>query len=120
MRELCSLHTCCSSDVCATMRPSTLWAHCHCCGILQIPIFLHLETLLLAGADPMTMTIVEKSTSEFLFWFITQRALFAADLNLLWVSSGGLGDEFLVGSKCRAVTSDRIIPLGGLGMNYNC
>lgn len=91
MRQLCSLHVCCGSDVCATLRAGTLWAHCHYCGILQIPIFLHLETLLLAGADLMTMTIVEESTVEFPFWFITQRAPFAADLILLWASSGGLG-----------------------------
>lgn len=46
---------------------------------------------LLAGADPMTMTIVEEPTVEFPFWFITQRGPFAADLILLWASSGGLG-----------------------------
>lgn len=81
----------CCADVCATLRPSTLWAHYHSCGILQIPVFLHLETLLLASADPMIMTIVEKSTNEFLFSFITQRGPFAADLILLWASSGGFG-----------------------------
>lgn len=81
----------CGSDVCATLRPGTLWAHCHYYGILQIPIFLHLETLLLADADPMIMTTVEKPTGELPFWFITQRGPFAADLVLLWASSGGLG-----------------------------
>lgn len=91
MRELCSLCVCCGCDIFATLRPSTLWAHCHYCGILEIPIFLHLETLLLAGADPMIMTILEKSTGEFSFWFITQRGPFAADLILLWASGGGLG-----------------------------
>lgn len=39
----------------------------------------------------MIMTILEKSTGEFSFWFITQRGPFAADLILLWASGGGLG-----------------------------
>lgn len=39
----------------------------------------------------MIMTTVEKPTGELPFWFIIQRGQFAADLVLLWASSGGLG-----------------------------